>query len=445
MDFGSGTWNGGPIGIPFNLTNNATPIYGVDFYYPGESDNGPYPIPSSPAIEYGSDHHILSINSDNCTLYEIYDASFSNGNWAAGSGAIWNMNSNTLRPDGWTSADAAGLPIFPGLARYEEVAAGTITHALRFTTNCTANYYIWPARHVAQSGSCSNPVPFGARFRLKESFNIGGFSPQAQAILQAMKTYGIILADNGSPWYISGAPNENWNNSILHEMDIVTGNNFEAVDTAGLVVDFNSGEASSSISNQSFGDVPSNHPYFTDIEILYANGLTAGCSSSPLLFCPDTVMDRAQSAVFMLRGNLGISYAPPNPPFGSTFGDNWGPGPWAQKWAQGMLQQGLTAGCSSSPLLYCPWEAMPRLQAAVFGMRLMNGNAYIPPAATGTIFADLTDTSPWYTKWAEQAYLNGLLPACGSSGGKPLFCPNDLVSRGLGAYMIVRAKNLTMP
>ena len=187
-----------------------------------------------------------------------------------------------------------------------------------------------------------------------------------------------------------------------------------------------------------------NHPYWEDIEILYANGFTGGCSASPLLFCPETTMDRAQGAVFMLRGLVGTSYVPPVEPFANPFVDSWAPGPWAQRWAQGMLDQGLTAGCSTSPLLYCPWEQMPRAQAAVFGMRLLNGSAYLPPAGTGTVFADVNG-SEWYAGWAEQAYLNGLLPACGMQGGTPLFCPNDLVSRGLGAYMIVRARNLSMP
>lgn len=194
-----------------------------------------------------------------------------------------------------------------------------------------------------------------------------------------------------------------------------------------------------------FVDVPETHPYYDDIEILYANGLTAGCSAAPLLFCPETIMDRAQSAVFMLRGNFGVGYVPPDPPYNNVFLDNWSPGTWAQKWAQGMLQEGLTAGCSTTSLLYCPWEQMPRLQAAVFGMRLQEGNAYVPPPATGMVFADITDPNLWYAKWAETAYANGLLPSCGASGGMPLFCPNELLSRGLGAYMIVRAKNLTMP
>src|SRR5829696_884053 len=220
MDFGSGTWDGGPIGIPYNIVSGAlTTKYDVNFYYAGESDTGPYPIPSNPKIEYGSDHHILTVDTDNCKLYEIYDAEKINGQWSAGSGAIWDLHSNVLRPDGWTSADAAGLPILPGLVRYEEVAAGEINHALRFTVSCSADYYIWPARHIAPSGNCTTPVPFGARFRLKADYNISGFSPQAQIILQAMKTYGIVNADNGSPWYVSGAPHESWDNDILHEID----------------------------------------------------------------------------------------------------------------------------------------------------------------------------------------------------------------------------------
>ncbi|MBL8090072.1 MAG: hypothetical protein JNJ43_07075 [Anaerolineales bacterium] len=243
MDFGSGTWDGGPIGIPYNIIAGSTVTnYSVDFYYPDESDIGPYPIPSNPLIEHGSDHHILIIDTEDCTLYEIYDASYSNPNWFGGSGAIWDLNSNALRPNTWTSADAAGLPILPGLARYEEILAGEINHALRFTTNCTANYYIWPARHVAQSGSCSNPVPFGARFRLKANYDISGYSPQMQILLQAMKKYGIVLADNGSPWYVSGAPHTGWNNDMLHELDDLTGNDFEAVDTSSLMIDPNSAE-----------------------------------------------------------------------------------------------------------------------------------------------------------------------------------------------------------
>ena len=196
-------------------------------------------------------------------------------------------------------------------------------------------------------------------------------------------------------------------------------------------------------SEATFGDVPEDHPYYQDIEILYANGLTAGCSTESLLFCPDMTMNRAQSAVFMVRSNFGNSYSPPPAPW-TTFGDNFAPGPWAQPWAQGMFDAGLTAGCSTSPRLFCPWEEMPRFQAAVFGLRMKYGISYPPPSGTGTVFADVNG-SEWYAGWVEQAYAEGMLPACGSSSGKPLFCPNDLVSRGLAASMIVRAKSLTMP
>lgn len=241
MDFGSGSWDGGPIGIPYNLVSGATVTkYSFNFYYPDESDPGPYPLPASPLMEYGSDHHILTIDTDNCTLYEIYDASFTGGQWDAGSGAIWNLTDNLLRPDGWTSADAAGLPILPGLARYDEIAAGEIRHALRFTAAQTAGY-LWPARHQTSAPQSGIP-PMGARFRLKAGFNISGFAPEMQVILRAMKIYGIILADNGSDWYVSGAPDEHWNNDMLHTLDALTGNDFEAVDESSLMVDANSGQ-----------------------------------------------------------------------------------------------------------------------------------------------------------------------------------------------------------
>jgi CSLREA domain-containing protein len=197
---------------------------------------------------------------------------------------------------------------------------------------------------------------------------------------------------------------------------------------------------------QTFADVPTSHPYWLDIEILYANGLTAGCSVTPFNFCPDQIMDRAQSSVFVLRGNFGTGYVPPVGPW-NLFSDDWSAGAWAEKWAEGMYNAGLTAGCATGPLLYCPWDLTPRVQAAVFGLRLKYGNSYSAPAASGLIFADMTNTSFYGTKWAEQAYADGLLPNCGIdiSSGKPLFCPDDLVSRGLAAYMIVRAKNLSMP
>jgi hypothetical protein len=244
MDFGSGLWDGGPIGIPYNLADASTPRYTFDFYYPDESDPGPYPIPADYRREWGSDHHILIVDTSTCTLYEVYDASHSAAGWSGGSGAVWNLASNDLRPAGWTSADAAGLPMLPGLVRYDEVAAGAINHALRFTAHAT-NSYLWPARHLTAGtpGVLTNVPPMGARFRLKAGYDISGFPPELQVILRAMQTYGIILADNGADWFVSGAPDERWDNDMLHQLDVLTGDDFEAVDVSGLMVSPDSGQA----------------------------------------------------------------------------------------------------------------------------------------------------------------------------------------------------------
>ncbi len=195
--------------------------------------------------------------------------------------------------------------------------------------------------------------------------------------------------------------------------------------------------------SQTFADVPPTHPYYQDIEILYANNMTAGCQTSPLKFCPDQVMNRAQAAAFMLRGNFGPSYVPPVPTH--IFKDDWTKGPWAEGWAEGMKAEGFSAGCLTNPLKYCPWDQIPREQAVIFALKLKYGKLYTPPPATGTLFADMTNPSFYATAWAEQAYMDGIIADCGISGGKPLFCPKTLVSRGLAAYMIVRAKNLAMP
>ncbi|HUM26521.1 MAG TPA: PQQ-dependent sugar dehydrogenase [Anaerolineales bacterium] len=197
-----------------------------------------------------------------------------------------------------------------------------------------------------------------------------------------------------------------------------------------------------------FTDVPLDHPQYAYIEALYDAGYTAGCSSSPLMYCPDTILDRAQSAVFMLRGQMGTGYTLPPAPW-DTFTDDWTGFEWAQPWAEGMYQEGLTGGCQTSPLMYCPATQLPRVEASVFGLRMKYGVNYTPPAATGTLFADFpaTDPSYWAIDWAEQAYLDGLLPACGTDtvSGKPMFCPNELVDRGWGAFLIVNAKNLPLP
>jgi hypothetical protein len=222
--------NGGNYGIPYNLVNGSTPRSSVAFTWPDESDIVGYPIPASPLIEGGSDAHILMIDTSTCTLYELFAAHKVSGKWHAGSGAVWDLRSNAVRPAGWTSADAAGLPIFPGLARYDQVATGAINHALRFTAPSTCAGYVFPARHEAGSGSCSSKPPMGLRVRLKASFNISGYTGQARIVLTALKQYGMLLADNGSAWYVTGAPSSHWDDDNLHTLNQVPGSAFEVVD-----------------------------------------------------------------------------------------------------------------------------------------------------------------------------------------------------------------------
>ena len=249
-DFGSGLYNGAPIGIPYITVPGTQTKYPATFTYADESDPGPYAIPLNAPIEGGSqstgDRHTLSIDTDNCILYELYAAYPQTASWIAGSGAIFNLLSNALRPSGWTSTDAAGLPIFPGLLRYDEVAAGEIRHAIRFTVPQTQNTFVWPARHYASSLTGSQYPPMGARFRLSAAFDISGFSATNQVILRALKKYGMMLADNGSAWYISGAPDSRWNNDDLHNLGLIVGSDFEAVDVSGLMIDPNSGQAKQS-------------------------------------------------------------------------------------------------------------------------------------------------------------------------------------------------------
>jgi hypothetical protein len=234
-DFGSGLYDGQPIGIPYDVVSKQTKRFRVKFGYADESDKGPYPIPSPVHIEGGrastGDRHALLLDKDACKLYELYALYPKGSGWTAGSGAIFNLRSNALRPAGWTSADAAGLPIFPGLARYDEVARGVIDHALRFTAARTRRAYVYPARHYASSSDDPALPPMGLRVRLKASVDISGFPKQARVVLQARTTYGMILADNGSNWYISGAPNPHWSNDDLHSLGRVTGSTFEVVET----------------------------------------------------------------------------------------------------------------------------------------------------------------------------------------------------------------------
>ncbi len=237
-DFGSGLWEGGPIGIPITTVPSTQKRSAVSFEYADESDRGPYPIPADVKIEGGAgadgDRHALIVDRDRCKLYELFALRRQGGRWTAGSGAIWDLRSNRLRPAGWTSADAAGLPILPGLARYDEVARGRIDHALRFTVSRTRRAYVWPARHFASSATDTSLPPMGLRVRLKRSFDISRFPAQSRVVLRALKEYGMIVADNGSDWYVSGAPDPRWSNDDLHTLHTVPGSAFEVVDTTPL-------------------------------------------------------------------------------------------------------------------------------------------------------------------------------------------------------------------
>ncbi len=248
-DFGSGIYDGGPIGIPYVTVAGTQTKYPASFTYASESDPGPYAVPLNAPIEGGSqstgDRHALSIDTGHCVLYELYSAYPQTASWIAGAGSIFDLTSNALRPSGWTSTDAAGLPVFPGLFRYEEIAAGEIRHALRFTVPQTQRAFVWPARHYASSLTGTQYPPMGARFRLRANFDVSGFSAANQVILRALKKYGMMLADNGSAWYLSGAPDPRWDNSDLHNLALLHGSDFEAVDVSSLMIDPNSGQAKS--------------------------------------------------------------------------------------------------------------------------------------------------------------------------------------------------------
>lgn len=238
-DFGT-FWEGQPIGFSYVVVSSSQPKVSIAFDYADESDSGPYPIPLDAPIEGGpssdGDRHILTIDRDAWVLYETYDSHRSGNGWSCGSGAIFDLNSNQLRPAGWTSADAAGLPIFPGLVRYDEVAElGEITHALRFTAQRTRRAYVSPARHYASSNSSASLPPMGMRVRLKASVDISRFSPHLQVILRALKKYGMFLADNGSNWYISGTHDTRWNDDELSEIRQIKGSDFEVVEMSSIV------------------------------------------------------------------------------------------------------------------------------------------------------------------------------------------------------------------
>jgi hypothetical protein len=239
-DFGSGLYQGGPIGIPYRVVRGGQRRVPVSFEYASESDRGPYPIPPGVPIEGGrggdGDRHVIVVDRARCRLYELFSAYPLDGGrrWRAGSGAIWSLRSNRMRPRGWTSADAAGLPILPGLARYDEVRRGRIDHALRITVPRTRRAFVYPARHFASDSTDPDLPAMGQRVRLRRGFDVSRFPRQSRVVLRALKRYGAIVADNGSAWYVSGAPHQGWDNDDLHSLGRVRGSDFEFVDTSRL-------------------------------------------------------------------------------------------------------------------------------------------------------------------------------------------------------------------
>ena len=238
---------GPSFGMPYTVVSPSHALVPISFQYAAESDPGPYPFGADTPIEGGQqstgDRHAIMVNPATCTLFELFHAQYSPSGSTAGAGAIWNLTSNALRPTGWTSADGAGLPILPGLLRYDEVQSGAITHAIRVQAESTDTSFIWPARHPATPSSNPNLPPMGARFRLQAGFDISGYTPQAQVVLRAMQQYGLILADNGPTWSFWGTADSNWPMSLVDELDTVPASAFEAVDESGLMVDPNSGQS----------------------------------------------------------------------------------------------------------------------------------------------------------------------------------------------------------
>jgi hypothetical protein len=247
-DFGAGVYGGSWIGIPYSVVGGDQPDVDVSFRYEEESDPGPYPIPADAPVEGGpgivrdSDRHVLVVEQNSCDLYELYKAEAQgDGTWKADSGAVFDLESNDLRPDTFTSADAAGLPILPGLVRYDEVASGEIDHAIRFTVDETRDEYVWPARHQAGDPGADLP-PMGLWLRLKADFDTSRYPEELQVILRAMQEHGLILADNGSSMFVSGAPDDRWDNDTLALLREIKADDFEAVDVSSLTVDPDSGQ-----------------------------------------------------------------------------------------------------------------------------------------------------------------------------------------------------------
>jgi hypothetical protein len=240
-----------PYGYQLQVVDSSTPTTRVSFGYADESDDVGYPFTAATPIEPGSDAHALMLNKDTCVLYELFSASWNGGRPTAGSGAVFDLKKHDLRPSGWTSADAAGLPIWPGVLRYDEVARGLVDHAIRFTAQRTDRRFVWPARHQAGAARDGSLPPMGARFRLRADFRFDGYSPQTQVVLLAMQRYGLILADNGSNWFFQGQTSSSWPDQLISELKRIPAGAFEAVDGSALMIDPSSSRVTPAAAGQS--------------------------------------------------------------------------------------------------------------------------------------------------------------------------------------------------
>lgn len=333
-DFGAGLYNGEPMGIPYTTVPSTQPFVPISFDYADQSDPGPYPIPPNVPIEGGNnstgDRHALVVQQGACELYETYSTyPDGHGGWTAGSGAKWNLNSNALRPDGWTSSDAAGLPILPLLANYDEVAAGVINHPLRFTVAHTQSAHIWPARHDASSITDPSVPPMGVWVRLKANVDISAYPPQAKVILTALKHYGMIVADNsgGSNWYVGGTQDDRWNNDDLHTIGGIHGSDFEVVDVSSLMIDPNSGQARQLVQPTPtpcgglFIDVCPGYWAYTYIQAMVQQGIMSGYPDG--YFRPNNSVTRAEFAKILTLAQGWTLTTPASPSFTDVPATHW--------------------------------------------------------------------------------------------------------------------------
>lgn len=431
MDFGSGLWNGGPIGIPYLVVPDSEPnVPVVVDWYPSESDQTwPYPVPLDAPIEGGpnstGDRHVLVVEQGVCRLHELYAARPQAASWLAGSAAQWDLTSYHYRGQpGWTSADAAGLPILPALVRYDEALAGTIDHPLRVTVPCTSRTYVWPARHQAGQNDSSCP-PMGAWLRLRPDVDLSRFTPIVRNVLRALQTHGAIVADNGSAWYISGVPDERWSNNDLNQTNRhLDGGDLQFVDVSTIRVD---GGANATMRfqdrGQRFIDVPPGRPFFDEIGWLEREGITTGFPD--LTFRPSQSVTR-QATVAFLHRMAGAPNGPfPNPgfpdvPTGHAFAREVA---WAA--ANGVVR-GYEDG------RFWPGRAVSRQAMAAFLHGFLDGAADPTPPNPG--FRDVSSGHPFY---AEIAWL----VAAGIAQGYPdrTFKPSASISRQAMAAFLFRA------